>query len=143
MQLIRAEQMVFQRGDKEQFTDTVWLNEWLNSLPSQSELRGPSGKIYLVFFEPEARTASHTHSEGQILYVHAGNGRAKSVDSSSKREQHYKIRPGDIISIALDGKHWHDAEPKSFMPHIAINPGKATCWMDKVTDEEYQRGFKS
>src|SRR5690242_13521472 len=103
MQMIRAEQMVSQRGDEEHFTGNVWLNELLNSLPVQSGLREPSGlKIYLVFFEPEARTAWHTHPEGQILYVVAGNGRAKSVDSSSKQEQQYEIRPGDIISFAPD-----------------------------------------
>jgi hypothetical protein len=68
---------------------------------------------------------------------------SEEVDSSGEQGQQYEIRPGDIISFAPDEKHWHGAGPKSFMAHFAINPGKATCWMDKVTDEEYQQGFKS
>ena len=145
MQLMRAEQIVSQCGNEEHFTGTVWLNEMFNSIPESNGIQEPRGlKVYLVFFEPEARTAWHSHPEGQVLCVVAGNGRVKSVDSSGELEQQFDIHPGDIVSIALDEKHWHGAGPKSFMAHIAINPdtaGTQDCWMEKVMDEEYKRSF--
>ncbi len=134
IQLVPAAQMISRRGEEQHFTGTVWLHEVSNTLPTLIDMQ-----VALVFFEPGARTNWHTHPEGQILYVVAGHGRV----SDESGEQRHEINPGDSISIASGKKHWHGAGPKSFMAHLAITLGKATCWMDKVTDEEYQRSFKS
>ena len=52
-----------------------------------------------------------------------------------------EIRPGDVIWIATDEKHWHGAAPTTAMTHIAIQEqldGKMVDWMEKVSDEQYQ-----
>lgn len=135
MQVIRTKNMLSRRGAEENFTGTVWQQVMV-------DIPAPGMKVLLVFFEPGARTAWHTHPEGQVLYVVAGNGRVKKVDEAG--EQAYEIGPGDIVHIAPGEKHWHGASPKSVMAHIAINPnntGKETHWLEKVQDEDYTRGF--
>jgi quercetin dioxygenase-like cupin family protein len=54
-----------------------------------------------------------------------------------------EIRPGDIVWIPPGEKHWHGASPTTAMTHIAVHEtldGKNVNWMEKVTDEDYQRG---
>src|SRR5437763_10150829 len=94
-----------------------------------------------VTFEPGARTAWHTHPLGQTLIVIAGCGRAQREGGPIE-----EIRPGDVVLIAPGEKHWHGATPTTAMTHIAIQEaldGKVVEWMEKVTDQEYQRGARS
>ena len=52
-----------------------------------------------------------------------------------------EIRPGDVVWIPPDEKHWHGAAPATAMTHIAIQEmrnGKATEWMEQVSEEQYQ-----
>ena len=88
-----------------------------------------------VTFEPGARTAWHTHPGGQTLIVTAGVGRVQRWGSPVE-----EIRPGDVVRIPPDVKHWHGASPNTAMTHIAILEqldGKSTDWMEKVSDEQY------
>jgi quercetin dioxygenase-like cupin family protein len=90
-----------------------------------------------VTFEPGARTAWHTHPLGQTLIVTAGCGRAQRWDGPIE-----EIRPGDVIWFPPGEKHWHGAAPTTAMTHIAIQEnldGKVVDWLEKVSDEEYQR----
>ena len=90
-----------------------------------------------VTFEPGARTAWHTHPLGQVLIVTGGCGRVQHWGESIEL-----IRPGDVIWIPPGEKHWHGAAPNTAMTHVAIQEqlnGKAVDWMEKVTDEQYQR----
>ena len=51
------------------------------------------------------------------------------------------IRPGDVVWVAPNEKHWHGAAATTAMTHIAIQEslnGKAVDWMEKVSDEQYQ-----
>ena len=53
-----------------------------------------------------------------------------------------EIRPGDVVSFLPGEKHWHGASPTTAMTHFAIQEsldGKAVEWMEKVTDEQYER----
>jgi quercetin dioxygenase-like cupin family protein len=53
-----------------------------------------------------------------------------------------EIRPGDVVWFAPGEKHWHGATPTTAMTHIAIQEalnGKPVDWMEKVSDEQYQR----
>ena len=86
----------------------------------------------VVTFEPRARTAWHTHPKGQILMVTAGSGRVQREGGPIE-----EIRPGDVVLIPPDEKHWHGASPTAAMTHVAINEAP-TNWMDKVTDEQYE-----
>jgi quercetin dioxygenase-like cupin family protein len=51
-----------------------------------------------------------------------------------------EIRPGDVVTVGPNEKHWHGASPTMTMTHIAIQEsldGKAVEWLEKVTDEQY------
>lgn len=88
-----------------------------------------------VTFEPGARTAWHSHPLGQTLIVTAGCGRVQL-----EGELIQEIRPGDIVWIAPDEKHWHGATSTTAMTHIAIQEeldGKAADWFEQVSDNEY------
>jgi len=89
-----------------------------------------------VTFEPEARTAWHTHPLGQILIVTAGCAQVQRWGGAIEG-----IRPGDVIWFPPDEKHWHGAAPTTSMTHIAVQEqldGKTVDWMEQVSDEQYQ-----
>ncbi len=89
----------------------------------------------VVTFEPGARTAWHMHPLGQTLIVTAGCGRVQRWNGAVE-----KIRPGDIVWIEPNEKHWHGAAKKTAMTHIAFSEalnGKVVDWMEKVSDEQY------
>jgi quercetin dioxygenase-like cupin family protein len=90
-----------------------------------------------VTFEPGARSAWHAHPLGQTLIVTAGTGWVQQ-EGGVKQE----IKPGDVIWTPPDVRHWHGAAATSAMTHIAITEaldGKNVNWMEKVTDEQYNR----
>ncbi len=88
-----------------------------------------------VTFEPGARTAWHTHPLGQRLVVTAGFGLAQGWGQPVQ-----EIRPGDVVFIGPEEKHWHGASPTTAMSHFATQEeldGKNVTWMEYVTDEQY------
>jgi quercetin dioxygenase-like cupin family protein len=51
-----------------------------------------------------------------------------------------QIRPGDVVWIPPNVKHWHGGTASNRMSHIAITnmlDGKNVDWMEHVTDDEY------
>jgi quercetin dioxygenase-like cupin family protein len=91
----------------------------------------------LVTFAPGARSAWHTHPAGQLLIVTSGTGWLQE-EGGAKRE----IKPGDVIWTPPRIKHWHGATTINAMSHIAITNmvnGKNVEWLEKVSDEQYQR----
>ena len=89
-----------------------------------------------VHFAPGARTAWHTHPNGQTLYVTDGEGYIGRRDGKVEI-----IRPGDVVLIEPNEEHWHGATADNFMAHIAANEvdeqGNPATWGEHVTDEEY------
>ena len=88
-----------------------------------------------VTFEPAARTAWHTHPLGQHLIITSGVGWVQTWGQAKQ-----EVRPGDIVWFAPGEKHWHGATTTTAMAHIAVVEqidGKATDWMEHVTDEQY------
>src|SRR5947209_5835637 len=119
------------KGPDEYFTGTVRVDP-LFEAPDPARARGAS-----VSFEPGARTAWHTHPLGQTLVVTSGLGRVQKAGGPVE-----EIRPGDVVWFEPDEKHWHGASPTVAMTHIAIQEalnGKVVDWMEKVTDDEYQK----
>ena len=117
------------RAPKENFTGTV-LQDPINMAPAPARLNASR-----VSFEPGARTAWHTHPLGQTLYVISGIGRAQAKGGPIR-----EIRPGDVVWIPPNEKHWHGASPGNSMTHIAMQEaldGVYSTWMEHVTDEEY------
>ena len=90
-----------------------------------------------VTFEPGARTAWHTHPLGQTLIITSGCGWVQREGGAVE-----EIHPGDIVWFEPNEKHWHGATASIGMSHIAIQEnlnGKVVDWMEKVSEEEYQK----
>src|SRR5215213_7799298 len=117
-------------GPTEWFTGTVYVDT----------VATPSGRARLsassVHFAPGARTAWHTHPNGQTIYVLEGVGLCQRRGAPIE-----VIHPGDRVFFEPDEEHWHGAGPTRFMLHLAIvqvdDEGNAASWGDHVTDEEY------
>jgi quercetin dioxygenase-like cupin family protein len=89
-----------------------------------------------VHFTPGARTAWHTHPNGQTIYVLEGIGLAQRRGGPIEL-----IRPGDRVFFEPGEDHWHGATANRFMTHLAMldvgDDGAPATWGDHVTDEEY------
>src|ERR1700694_4493896 len=89
-----------------------------------------------VHFTPGARTAWHTHPNGQTIFVTEGVGLAQRRGGPIE-----VIRPGDRVFFAPGEDHWHGAAPTRFMTHLAMHEvdsdGNAATCGDHVTYEEY------
>jgi quercetin dioxygenase-like cupin family protein len=117
-------------GPSDWFTGNVYIDA----------VAAPSGPSRLsassVHFTPGARTAWHTHPNGQTIYVLEGVGRAQRRGGTLEI-----IRPGDRVLFEPGEEHWHGAAPDRFMTHLALlevdDDGKSADWGDHVTDEEY------
>jgi quercetin dioxygenase-like cupin family protein len=117
-------------------------DEWFTGSVYIDAVAVPSGASQLsannVHFTPGARTAWHTHPNGQTIYVLAGVGRAQR-----RGEPVVVIRPGDRVFFEPGEEHWHGASPTHFMTHLALHQvdseGTSATWGDHVTDEEYGR----
>ena len=121
----------FNEAYKEYFTGNSYLNPLTN----------PKETIFLanVTFEPNCRNNWHIHHAtkggGQILICTSGYGWYKEEGKDA-----ILLKPGMVITIPANVKHFHGAKKDSWFSHIAIEvPGENTSteWCEKVTDEEY------
>jgi quercetin dioxygenase-like cupin family protein len=89
-----------------------------------------------VHFTPGARTAWHTHPNGQTIFVSEGIGLCQRRGGPVE-----VIRPGDRVFFEPGEEHWHGATPERFMTHIAMldvdEDGNPASWGEHVSDEEY------
>jgi len=111
-------------------------NSYLNPLAidKESEL-----SLFNVTFEPGCRNNWHIHHStnggGQILICTAGEGWYQEEGKEA-----VSLKPGKVIQIPANVKHWHGAKKDSWFSHIAIEvPGKNTSneWCEPVTDDIY------
>ena len=115
-------------------------SEWFTGVVFIDPVATPSGGSRLsassVHFTPGARTAWHTHPNGQTIYVTEGVGLAQRRGGPIE-----VIRSGDRVFFEPGEDHWHGAAPSRFMTHLAMlevdDEGKPATWGDHVTDEEY------
>ncbi len=118
-------------GPADWFTGTVFIDS----------VAAPEGSFQLsaarVHFTPGARTAWHTHPNGQTIYVTEGVGLCQRQGGSIE-----VIRPGDRVFFEPGENHWHGAAPTRFMTHLALqqvdDEGNAVTWGEHVTDDEYE-----
>ena len=117
-------------GPSEWFTGQVYIDS-VASPSDRSRLSASS-----VHFTPGARTAWHTHPNGQTIYVTEGVCLCQSRGGPVE-----VIRPGDRVFFEPGEEHWHGAPPNRFMTHLAMldvdDDGNVADWGDHVTDEEY------
>lgn len=98
-------------------------------------------KIYNVTFEPKCRNNWHIHHAksggGQMLIAVGGRGYYQEWG-----KEPIEMKPGDVINIPANVKHWHGAAPDSWFSHLAVEvDGVETSneWLEPVTDEEYSK----
>lgn len=131
MQIKRCGSQPSQPGPEDWFTGHVRIDP-LHSAPAPARVAAAH-----VTFEPGARTAWHTHPLGQTLIITAGFGLVQR-DGGSIEE----IRPGDVVWFEPGEKHRHGASATTSMSHIAIQEaldGNAVTWIEKVTDEQFEK----
>lgn len=91
-----------------------------------------------VTFEPGCRNNWHIHHKGgQVLICIAGRGWYQEWGKPAQ-----ELRPGDVVSIQPEVKHWHGAAKDSWFQHIALAvpaEGASNEWLEAVSDEEYAK----
>jgi quercetin dioxygenase-like cupin family protein len=118
-------------GPSDWFTGSVFIDPV--AAPSEPSRLSASS----VHFTPGARTAWHTHPNGQTIYVTDGLGLCQRQDGPIE-----VIRPGDRVFFDPGENHWHGAAPDRFMTHLALqqvdDQGSAVTWGEHVTDGDYE-----
>ena len=120
---------------------TAGPSEWFTGQVYIDAVAAPSGASRLsassVHFTPGARTAWHTHPNGQTIYVLEGVGLCQRRGDSVE-----VIRPGDRVFFEPGEDHWHGAAPNRLMTHLAMlevdDEGNSATWGEHVTDDEYR-----
>ena len=98
-------------------------------------------RIYNVTFEPKCRNNWHIHKAksggGQMLIAVGGRGYYQEWG-----KEPIEMKPGDVINIPANVKHWHGAAPDSWFSHLAVEiEGVETSneWLEPVSNEEYNK----
>ncbi|SEF21016.1 carboxymuconolactone decarboxylase family protein [Variovorax sp. NFACC27] len=131
----RASSSPVATGATENFTGIARISSPFQALPPGRA----SGAT--VSFEAGSRTAWHTHPLGQTLIVTAGLGMVQQQGQAAQA-----IRPGDVVTIPANVRHWHGAGPDGAMTHVAIaekEDGISVTWQDKVSDQDYRAALAS
>ena len=93
--------------------------------------------IAVVTFSPGTVNAFHIHHKGgQILLVTGGRGWYKEEGKSARG-----LRPGDVVNIPPEVKHWHGAAKDSWFQHLAVEvpaEGASNEWLEFPDSEEYE-----
>lgn len=114
--------------------------DWFTGTVHIDTVAAPSGPSRLaaasVHFNPGARTAWHTHPNGQTIFVTDGIGLCQR-----RGGQVEMIRPGDRVFFEPGEDHWHGAAHERFMTHLAMQQadeqGNMVTWGEHVTEAEY------
>jgi len=104
-------------------------------------LTNPEETVFVanVTFEPGCRNNWHIHHAskggGQLLLCVEGEGWYQEEGKQAR-----SLKPGDVVAIPSEVKHWHGAKKDCWFSHLAIEcPGEDTSneWCEAVTEEEY------
>ena len=114
--------------------------DWFTGAVYIDTVATPSGPSRLsassVHFTPGARTAWHTHPNGQTIWVTEGVGLCQREGGPIE-----VIRPGDRVFFEPGENHWHGAAPNRLMTHVAMQladeSGSPVTWGRHVSDAEY------
>ncbi len=92
--------------------------------------------MYNVTFEPNCKNNWHIHHAskggGQVLICVAGFG---YYQEWGKEKQ--LLKPGDVVHIPANVKHWHGATEDSWFSHLAVEvDGEDMCneWCEPVEE---------
>ncbi len=94
-----------------------------------------------VTFEPGCRNHWHIHHAekggGQILVVISGRGWYQEWGKEAR-----ELKPGDVVNIPANVKHWHGAAKDSWFQHLAVEVSgekTSTEWCEPVDPDEYAK----
>lgn len=100
-----------------------------------------SFSISNVTFEPGCRNNWHVHHAdnggGQILVCVGGRGWYQEEGKPAQA-----LKPGDVVTIPANVKHWHGAAADSWFAHLAVEvPGTNASneWLEPVEDAVYNK----
>lgn len=124
---------VFPRGNKNDAYAKYFVGQsYLNMLTTTGIAIGN------VTFEPGCRNNWHIHHKGgQILLCTAGRGYYQEWGKAPQ-----ELKPGDVVNIPPEVKHWHGAAPNSWFVHLAVEvpaKGSSNEWLEPVSNEEYNK----
>ena len=122
------------KGSPEWFTGDVWVDAI--AAPHDDRQRMIVSRVR---FAPGARTAWHSHAQGQTLHVTEGVALLGTRDGTV-----IEAHPGQTIYTPPREEHWHGATPDDFMEHLAMlengdDPATTTVWLEHVPDQDYVR----
>ena len=104
-------------------------------------LTDPQKTVFIanVTFEPGCRNNWHIHHAkkgcGQLLICVDGEGWYQEEGKPAQ-----SLKPGDVVTIPAEVKHWHGAKKDCWFSHLAVEvPGEETSneWLEPVTDQAY------
>ena len=92
-----------------------------------------------VTFEPRCRNNWHIHHKSvQVLICVAGRGWYQEWGKAP-----VEMRPGTVIAIPAEAKHWHGAASDSWFQHLTymtkVEEGASNEWLEPVVDEVYDK----
>lgn len=118
-------------GYAQYFSGRSWL--------SRVSHEGDYLPVFNVTFEPGCRNNWHVHHAssggGQVLICVDGEGWHQEEGGPAQR-----LRPGDVVEVGANVKHWHGATAGSWFSHLAFEyPGgdTSTEWLEPVDDQAY------
>ncbi|MBQ9545738.1 MAG: carboxymuconolactone decarboxylase family protein [Bacteroidales bacterium] len=102
-----------------------------------SYLADVGGGVMNVTFEPGCRNNWHIHHKAvQVLICVAGRGWYQEWGKEA-----VELKPGVVIAIPAEVKHWHGAAKDSWMQHLTyhkdVQDGASNEWQEVVTDDVY------
>lgn len=134
-----SESVIFPKGKKvEGPLAAVFIGDaWVEMLVADKVYNCP---VYNVTFEPRGRNNWHSHPDGQILLVTGGKGYYQEYGKPARL-----LKPGDVVEIPPNVKHWHGAAADSWFVHLGISTNPQTGdaeWFGPVTEDEYNEVTK-
>ena len=124
---------VFPMGEENPF------GQYFTGKSYRKELSSEQVKVSNITFTPGCRNHWHIHHAetggGQMLLVTAGRGWYQEWGKPAR-----ELKPGDVVNIPANVKHWHGAAKDAWFQHLAIEvPGEGakTEWCEPVSDADY------
>ena len=112
------------------------FNKFLSGQAYFNQLAVTEFSIYNMTFSPGSRNNWHIHHKcGQVLLVTGGRGWYQEWGKVPQI-----LKPGDVVNIAPEVKHWHGATKESWFSHLVVetcNEGTFIEWLEPVSDAHY------
>jgi AhpD family alkylhydroperoxidase len=138
-------------GKKADVVATIDFSVWPKGEPNTAYAQYFIGNSYLyplsaeqggpvnVTFEPRCRNNWHIHhSQVQVLVCVAGRGWYQEWG-----KEPIELKPGTVVAIPAEAKHWHGAARDSWMQHLTyhthVEANASNEWLEPVGDDIYDK----